>query len=197
MLGLHRWKILDLLDSWAVVKLLSLDHKLAFTPMLGRDWHTSKYKVYNWPSYKSDLRSHHDRLASSRPSHAVRKSMGINQAPKSQPRPDRCHTLATDLRLTCDALRPISDWPTTWARPPRVTCLTRQKFAWDKNFKSDLRPTYDHTEWHTRPPSDLWPTCDDLWPKENPVASWVISKWNWQVLWPFLTVKSGRGACRF
>ena len=39
---------------------------------------------------------------------------------------DHSDTLATDLRLTCDALRPISDRPTTWAQPPQVTCVTRQ-----------------------------------------------------------------------
>ena len=54
------------------VKLLSSDRKLAFTSISGSDWHTNKQKVYNWPSNKSDLRPHHDRLASSRPSHAIR-----------------------------------------------------------------------------------------------------------------------------
>ena len=56
----------------------------------------------------------------------------LNRVPEPQPRRDRHDTLATDLRLTCDALRSISDRPTTWARPPRVTCVTRPKFAWDK-----------------------------------------------------------------
>ena len=165
--------------------------------MLGSDWHTSRQKVYNCQSNKSDLRLHHDRLASSRPSHAICKSIGIIWAPESQPRPDCRDTLATDFRLTCDALWLISDRPSTWAWPPQVTCLTRQKFAPDKNFKSDLRPIYDHPEWHTRPPSDLWPTCEDLRPKEDPAVSWVTRKWNWQVPRLFLTVESGRGACRF
>ena len=114
------------------------------------------------------------------------------RAPESQSRPDRRDTLSTDLRLTCNALRPISDRPTTWARPPRVTCLARQKFAWDKHFKSDLRSIYDRVEWHTRPPSDLRPTREDLRPKEDPAASWVTRKWNWQVPRPFLTIKSDR-----
>ena len=61
------------------------------------------------------------------------------RAPEPQPGPNRRDAIATELRLTCDALQPISDRPTTWARPPRVTCVTRQMFAWDKNFKSDLR----------------------------------------------------------
>ena len=126
------WKILDFLDSRAVVKLLSSNRKLAFTSMSGSDRHTSKQKVYNWPSNKSDLRSHHDRLASSRPSHAIRKTISINRAPEPQSRSDRRDTLATDLRLTSYALRLISDRPTTGSRPPRVTCVTRQKFAWDK-----------------------------------------------------------------
>ena len=97
--------------------------------------------------------------------------------------------------MLCDRL--VTDPRPAWVRPPRVTCLTRQKFAWDKIFKSDLRPIYDRAEWHTRPSSDLRPTCEDLWPKEDPTASCVTRKWNWQVLRPFLTVKSGRGPCRF
>ena len=40
-----------------------------------------------------------------------------------------------------------------------------------------MRPIYDHAEWHTTPPSDLCPTCEDLQPKEDPAASWVIRKW--------------------
>ena len=35
-------------------------------------------------------------------------------------------------------------------------------------------------------------TCE-----EDPAVSFVIHKWNWQVPRPFLTVKNGRGACRF
>ena len=165
--------------------------------MLGSDWHARKQKVYNRPSNKSDLRSHHDKLASSRPSHAIRKSIGINSGPRITTTPDRRDTIATDPRLTCNAVRPISDRPTTWARLPRVTGLARQKFAWEKKFMSDLRPIYDRFEWHARPPSDLRPTCEDLRPQEDPAASWVTRKWNWQVLRPFLTVKSDRGACRF
>ena len=122
--------------SWTLVKFLSLDRKLAFTSTLGSDWHTSKQKAYNWLSNKSDLRSHHDRLASSRPSHVIRKSIGITSGPRITTAA-RQPWYTRDLRLTCGALRPISDRPTTWARPPRVTCLTRQKFAWYKNFESD------------------------------------------------------------
>ena len=66
-----------------------------------------------------------------------------------------------------------------------------------KNFKSDLRPIYDHAEWHTRPSSDLRLTCKNLRPKEDPAVSWITHKWNWQVPRPFLMVESGRGACRF
>ena len=47
------------------------------------------------------------------------------------------------------------------------------------NFKSDLQSIYDRTEWHKRPPSDLRPTCEDLRPKEDPVACWITRKWNW------------------
>ena len=98
------------MDSWAVAKLLSLDRKLAFTSMLGSDWHMSKQNVYNWPSNKSDLRSHHDRLASSRPSHAIRKSIGINSGP-------RITTTARPPWYTCD--RPPTDlW--YFATDPRL-----------------------------------------------------------------------------
>ena len=76
-----------------------LDRKLAFTSMLGSDWHTSKQKVYDWPSNKSDLRPHHDRLASSRPSHAIRKSIGKNAGPRTT-------TMARPPWYTCD-------WPST------------------------------------------------------------------------------------
>ena len=103
----------------------------------------------------SDLRSHHDRLASSRPPHAIRKSIGINSDSRitTTARPPWC----TCDRLTCDALRPISDRPTTWARPPHVTCLTLQKFAWDQNLcmATDLRScrmTYEAIEWFTSHP---------------------------------------------
>ena len=155
------------------------------------DWHTSKQKVYNWPSNKSELRPHHDRLASSGPSHVIRKSIGINSGPRitTTTRPpwytwDRPPTerwcVATDKRPTYDL------GPTT----PRVTCVTRQKFAWDKDFKSDLRPTYGHAERHTRQPSESWPTYKDLRPKEDPATSWVTRKRNWQVPRPFLTVKT-------
>ena len=141
----------------------------------------SKQKVYNWPSNKSDFWPHQDRNASSPRSHAIRKSISINSAPEPHPRPDRRDTLATDLWRTCDALQPISYHPTTWARPHGVTCVTRQKFAWVKKFKSDLRQIYDRAEWHTRPSSELWPICKDLWPKEDPAASWVTRKWNWHI----------------
>ena len=184
------------MDSWAVVKLLSSNRKLAFTSISRSDWHTSKREVHNRPSNKSDLRLHHDWLASSWPWHAIRKSIGKNSGPRTMTTARRRDTLAIDLRLTCDALRPISDRPTTWARPPRITCVIRQRFAWDQNFKCDLRPINDRDEPHTRQPSEPRPTYKDLRPKEDPAASLVTRKWNWQVPRPFLTVKSDRGACR-
>ena len=45
--------------------------------------------------------------------------------------------------------------------------------------------------------SELGSTCKDLRSKEDPTASWVTCKWNWQVPRSFLTVKSGHWACRF
>ena len=68
----------------------------------------------------------------------------------------------------------------TWARPPRVTGLARQKFAWEKNS----RVTWDR---FTIVPNDI---CGHRGHR-------VTRKWNWQVSRPFLTVKSDRGACRF
>ena len=45
---------MDFLDSLEIVKILSSDRKLALTSISGSDWHTSKQKVYNRPSNKSD-----------------------------------------------------------------------------------------------------------------------------------------------
>ena len=84
-------KDMDYLDSCAVIKFILLDCKLAFTSMMRRDWRTSKHKVYNWPSNKSDLQWHYDRLSSLGPSHTIRKSIGINSGP----------------RITCE--RPLTD----------------------------------------------------------------------------------------
>ena len=42
---IYEFKIMDFLDSWAVVKLLSSDRKLVFTSMSGRDLHTSKKSI--------------------------------------------------------------------------------------------------------------------------------------------------------
>ena len=69
--------------------------------MMGSDRHTRKQKVYNWPSNKSDLRSHHDILGSSRTSHAIRKSIGINSGPR----------ITTTGPIAMMHLRPTSDWP--------------------------------------------------------------------------------------
>ena len=144
MLGLHRiatnlgpiyeLKIMDFLDSWADIKLLLLVRKVAFTSISGSDWHTSKQKIYNWPSNKSDVRPLHDRLARSQPSHAIRKSIGINSDPRT----------TTTARLpwyTCD--RPPTDlwWLTTDQRPGcdhlELLVSLKQKFALDRNFKSN------------------------------------------------------------
>ena len=91
-------RVLDFLDSSAVVKLLSSDRKLALTSVSGSDWHRSKQKLYNWPSNKSDLRLHHDRFAISWPSHAIRKSIGINSGP-------RATITVRSPWYTCDRLR--------------------------------------------------------------------------------------------
>ena len=59
-----------------------------------KDRHTSKQKVYNWPSNKSDLRSHHDRLASS---HAIRINSGPRITTTARPPWYTCHRPPTDL----------------------------------------------------------------------------------------------------
>ena len=93
-------RVLDFLDSSAIVKHLSSDIKLALTSMSGSDWHTSKQKLYNWPSNKSELRPHHDRFAISWPSHAIRKLFSINSGPRNT-------TTVRSPWYTCD--RPPTD----------------------------------------------------------------------------------------
>ena len=67
--------------------------------------------------------------------------------------------LATDLRLWRDRLElPVS--------------LSKGVIE-IKKLKSDLRPIYDRTEFHTRQPSEARLICKDLRPKEDPTASWV------------------------
>ena len=172
MLGLHRiatdlrpiyeLKILHFLDSWAVAKHLSLDRKLAFTSMLRSDWHTSKQKGYNWPSNKTDLRSHHDRLACSPPSHAIRKSIGMNSGPRitTTARPpwytfDRPLTdlwcFATDQRPTHD-VGPIAS---SYLPDSAKVCMSlRWKFQeWLATDLRSCRMTYEATEWFT---TNLW-----------------------------------------
>ena len=140
LVGLHRiatnlgpiyeLKNSDFLDSWAINKLVSLDRKLAFTSISGSDWYTSKQKVYNSPSNKSDLRPHHDRLASSRPSHAIRMSIGIKSGPRTttavihlRPTSDwpvmLCDRLATDR----DTLATVSEMAFILFRPQCVTAI--------------------------------------------------------------------------
>ena len=124
------------------------------------DWHTSKQNVYNWPSNKSDLRPHHDRLTSSRRSHAIRKSIGINSPQNHNHGP-----------TAVIHLRPTSDWPVMFCdrlatdlRPGpdrfELPVWLGKVYMRRKKFKSDLRPIYDRAEWHTRPSSESRPTCD-------------------------------------
>ena len=93
----------DFLDSWAVVKLSSLDCNLVLTSISGSDWHTSKQKVYNWLSNKSDSRPHHERLFSSRPSHAIRKSIYLELTVSVS---KSLHEINIS-RVTCDRRRTV------------------------------------------------------------------------------------------
>ena len=120
------------------------------------------------------------------------------RAPKPQPRPNRNDTLVTDLRLSCDVLRPISDRPTAWARPPRVTCVTRQNLL---EIKKNSRVTCDR---FTTVPKDIRghqmdydqpaKTCDQRRIQLR-IGSLAIE--TYKLHDRFLTVKSGRRACRF
>ena len=92
-----------------------------------------------------------------------------------------CDRLATDPRLGRDRLE-LPVWLGKSLHEIKISRMTCDRFT---IVPSDI------------PPSDLRPTCEDLRPKEDPAASWVTRKWNWLVSRPFLTVKSGRGACRF
>ena len=123
--------------------------------MLESDWHTSKKCITGQVIRLTCDRTTTDLRARDPRTQFVSLS-AKTQAPESQPRPDRRDTLATDLRLTWDALRPISDRPTTWARPPRVTCLTRQKVClrykfqeWLATYLRSCRMTYEAIEWFT------------------------------------------------
>ena len=143
------------------LNLLSLDHKLAFTSMLGSDWHTSKQKVHNWPSNKSDLRPHHDRLASSRPSHAIRKFIGINSGPrtKTMARPlwYTCDWPPTDLWCFATDWRPTHDLGTTalsFLSDSSKVCMRWKYQEWLATDLRSCRMTYEAIEWFTTK------TCD-------------------------------------
>ena len=117
----------------------------------------------------------------------------LTRAPELRPRPDRRDTLATDLRLTSDTLRPISDRPTTWAR---ITFVTRQMFAWKKNqewLATDLRPcrtTRGNRVNYDQPTK----TCDQgrIQLRVGSLAS-EIDKFHGR----FWRLKNNRRACRF
>ena len=86
--------------------------------MLGSGRYTSKQKVYDWSSNKSDLRSHHDRLASSWPAHAIHQR---NLGPEIHN-----HSPTAMIHLW-----PTSDWPV---------------MLYDE-LTTDPRPGHDRLEW--------------------------------------------------
>ena len=86
-------------------------------------------KCIIWPSNKSDLRPHHDRHASSRPSRPIRESIGIKSGPRTTTtaRPNFKSDLRpiydcaewytrqpSELRPTCKDLRPKEDPAVSW-----------------------------------------------------------------------------------
>ena len=113
---------------------------------LGPIYELQNYGFLNWPSNKSDLRPHRDRLASARdPCKPFIGLSALTRAPKLQPRPTGMIDVPpnSDLHvILCDRL--ATDLRPTWARPPRVTCVTRQKFAGDTKIQewlaTGLRP---------------------------------------------------------
>ena len=94
--------------------LLWFQNLIHFLPLLSQchEWYHDKLDrvITALDCNKSDLRPHHDRLTSSRPSRAIRKSIGINPGPRT----------------------------TTTARPPCYTCVRTPTHMWC--FATDLRP---------------------------------------------------------
>ena len=54
--------------------------------------------------------------------------------------------------------------------------VTRQKLPLWINFKSDLRLTYVHAEWHTSPRVTYGQCVRDLQPTYEPAPSWLLGK---------------------
>ena len=123
---------MDFLDSWAVVKFLSSDRKPVFTSVLWSGWHMSKQKVCNWPSNKSDLRPHRDRLASSHKlgpqNHNQDTTAMIHLRPTSDWQVMLRDWLANDLRPGRDRLKLSMSLGKSWHQIKNRK-LTRDRFT--------------------------------------------------------------------
>ena len=90
-----------------------------------------------------------------------------------------CGRSATDIRPGRDCLE-ISVWLGKRLHEIKIQRVTSDRFTTEPNDIRSNQVFYGQ-------PAKLG----------GPVASWVTCKWNRQVPWSFLTVKSGRGPCRF
>ena len=86
-----------------------------------------------------------------------------------------CDQLATDLWPGRDRLE-LPVWLGKYLHEIKISRVICDRFTMVLNDIWGHRVNYDH-----------------LWPKEDPAASWVTSKWNQQIPQPFLTVKSSCG----
>ena len=149
--------------------------------------------MYNWSSNKSDLRPHHDRLASSRPSHAIHKlgphnhnhgpTAVIHLRPTSDWPVMLCDQLATDVRPGRDRLMsPV--WLGKSLHDIKISRVTCDQFPTGPN---DIR---GHRMNHDQPAK----TCDQrrIQLRVGSLAIEIESSTT-----GFFTFKSGRGACRF
>ena len=118
------------------------------------------------------------------------KSIGINSGPRTT-------TTVRPLWYTCN--RPPADlwcfatdyWP-TW----HLGATTFELPVWLGKSLQEMKISRVTCDWFRTMPNHIRAPLD-LRPKVDPAASWVTRQWNLQVPRPILTVKSGRGACRF
>ena len=116
----------------------------------------SKKKTLGRTLNKSDLQPHHDRLASSQPSHAIRKSISINLGPRTtttaRPLWYTCDQPPTDLWCFATDWRPTYDLDATASTYLCHSANVCMRWKFQDWLATDLRPcrtTYKATEWLT------------------------------------------------
>ena len=164
------------------------------TSMSVSDWHMSKQKVYNWPSNKSEFRPHHDRIASSPPSHAIRYKLGpqnnnhgptavIHLRPTSDWPVMLCDQLATNLPHGRDRLElPVSLGKSL--HELKMSRVTYDRFTTVPNEIRGHRVNCDQSAM----------TCDQ---RRIQLRVESLEKWYWHIPRPFVTAESDRRACPF